>query len=65
MKTYNNKTLTNQEKFMKDHKKHHHQIAFYRILIFMINNKREKDRKCLINDKFLSFFNLTHTGTYD
>lgn len=36
MKNYNNKTLSNQEKFMKAHKKHHHQVAIYRILIFIL-----------------------------
>ena len=46
MKTYNNKTLTNQEKYVKEHKKHHHQVAFYRILIFVV---------------FLSFWEISST----
>lgn len=29
-------TLTNQERFVKEHRKHHHQVALYRILIFFI-----------------------------
>ncbi len=28
--------LSNQEQFVKDHYRHHHQIAFYRILIFFV-----------------------------
>lgn len=27
--------LTNQELFIKEHRKHHHQVAFYRVLIFV------------------------------
>lgn len=36
MKIYSDKTLSNQEKFVKEHKKHHHQVALYRILIFIV-----------------------------
>ncbi len=35
MKQVRNK-LTNQEQFIKDHYNHHHQVAFYRILIFVL-----------------------------
>ncbi len=35
MKTLNEKLSLNQEKFMKNHRKHHRQIALYRIFIFL------------------------------
>ncbi|MBR6665059.1 MAG: ABC transporter permease [Lachnospiraceae bacterium] len=35
MKTHSNSQLTNQELFVKEHRKHHHQVAAYRILIFI------------------------------
>lgn len=36
MKQRPNHNLTNQERFMKNHRRHHNQVAFYRILIFAI-----------------------------
>lgn len=36
MNKFKNKNLTNQEQFVKDHHKHHHQVAIYRILIFVL-----------------------------
>ena len=36
MKTRSKHKLTNQEQFIRDHHKHHHQVAAYRILIFLI-----------------------------
>lgn len=35
MKKSNRTILSNQEKYMKAHQKHHHQVALYRILIFV------------------------------
>ncbi len=35
MKKISKAKLTNQEQFVHDHKKHHHQVAAYRILIFV------------------------------
>lgn len=34
MKQHKDHNMTNQERFMKEHKKHHHQVATYRVLIF-------------------------------
>lgn len=36
MKILNEKTSLNQQKFMRNHRKHHRQIALYRIMIFVV-----------------------------
>ena len=36
MNNLSKKKLTNQEQFVKNHHKHHHQVAIYRILIFVL-----------------------------
>ena len=36
MKTSSKHNLTNQERFVRNHRRHHHQVAAYRIMIFVL-----------------------------